>query len=343
MLLLAGVLCSARHAHAQILLADDDEYGVPFAEPLMVEASGVLDNDTLDGEPAGENGATAELVSDVTYGTLTLNSDGSFSYAPGATFDGLDAFTYRAVFGAVASEATVTLTACAGGPPRFVCWKEAAYLTKAAELGYGILREGFEDDAVWGSARSPNTAPSVVSNTVQWTTNHPATNEITTGSGPARTGQWGVFDPEHGVATGTPAQCDIDVPPPECLYHDGFSGVRQAGLGALHGVGGYITGFTGANVAAVLGGATQVDLGQLPDSGHHFFGVIDASAAGFAAFEFREVDGKVGQQLLIFGDDFSFAVADPGSIPALSVHGLVGLGVLLAIAAARRARFCRAK
>jgi hypothetical protein len=322
----------AGSAEAQTLLASDDVYGIPFGQPLEVEAFGVLDNDLLDDESAGESGATAELVSDVGYGTLAFGADGAFTYTPGAGFSGSDVFTYRAVFGTVQSEtATVTLRACTGGPQIFSCWEEAAYLAMAAELGYGVFREGFEDDAAWAYARSPDTAPSVASRGIMWETNHSATNEITTGSGPARTGQWGVYDPDHGVAMGTPAACDIDDPPVECLHHDGFTGTRVAGLSALHGVGGFITGFAGANLAVLLDGATQVGLGQLPDPGFQFFGVIDAGATGFTTFEFRELDGKVGQSLFVFGDDFSLVA--PETIPGLSAGGWIGLGVLLPLAA----------
>ena len=283
-------------------------------------------------------------MSDVSHGTLVLNSNGSFTYTPGVGFDGLDAFSYRAVFGEITSQATVTLAACTGGPPLFACWREAAYLAKAAELGFSNFRElheGFEDDSVWGGARSPDTAPSVTSLGIEWRTNHPgppALNEITTGSGPARTGLWGVYDPDHGWATGSPAACDIDDPPPECLFHDGFTGTRPAGLWTLHGVGGFITGTIGANVAVILDGADQVGFGHRVGLGHDFFGVIDAGAAGFTRFEFRELDGKAGQERLIFGDDFTLLLAAPGSIPALSIPGLAIVGVLMAIAAVRHAR-----
>ena len=64
---------------AQVLVANDDSFGIPSGEPLVVEFYGILDNDILDGESAGENGATAELVSDVSHGALALNLDGSFS------------------------------------------------------------------------------------------------------------------------------------------------------------------------------------------------------------------------------------------------------------------------
>jgi hypothetical protein len=298
--------------HAQTLVVLDDSYGVPLGLPLQVETFGVLDNDTLDDQPVGENGVTAELVNDVSHGMLVLNTDGSFSYTPDSSFNGSDTFIYRAVFNSVISEATVILTACEGGPQLFSCWKEASYLDKVGELGYGTFQEGFENDTTWGSVREPDTAVSVTSRGIQWQANHPdppANNEITTGTGPARTGLWGIYDPAHGYATGTPQECDIDDPPEHCLYYDGFTGIRQAGQSSLHGVGGFITGFTGANVALILDGDVnnQIDLGKLPGPGHQFFGVIDDSATGFTEFEFRELDGKVGQLNLIFGDDFTFA------------------------------------
>ena len=39
------LLAAAGSAHAQIPLANDDHYGVPFDETLVVEAFGMLDND----------------------------------------------------------------------------------------------------------------------------------------------------------------------------------------------------------------------------------------------------------------------------------------------------------
>ena len=301
------LMVSAVSVRAQDLTAYDDNFGIPFGITLEIEAFGVLENDILDGENAGESGSTAELVTDVLHGTLVLNSNGSFSYSPGSTFDGMDSFVYRAVFGAVSDQATVTLTACTGGPDVFVCWNESAFLAKAAEHGYVGFQEGFEDDTAWGIARSPNTALVISSRGVKWQSNHaytPDWNEITTGSGPARTGLWGVFDPEHGSATGTPGECDIDNPPEYCLYHDGFTGILEPGMIPLHGVGGYITGSFGANVGIVLDDLTLLAGGHIT-SGFQFFGAIDTRLAGFRQFEFRELDGKIGQALYIFGDDFT--------------------------------------
>jgi len=293
------ILLGTGPAFAQDLVAFDDSFGIPFGEPLVVEFYGILDNDILDGESAGENGATAELVTDVDHGTLTLNPNGSFSYSPDETFDGTDSFVYRAVFAPVSDQATVTLSACDGGPDIFTCWDETAFLALAAEWGLASFQEGFEDDAAWGLARSPMAVPVVNSQGIQWMTNHsgaPSYNDITTGSGPARTGEWGVFDPRHGYATGSEFECDVDDPDSVCLYFDGFSGIREPVRGVLNGVGGYITGSSGGRVQILLDEVPTNGGGRITP-GHQFFGVIDTRPAGFTQLEFREVDGKVGQAL----------------------------------------------
>lgn len=316
-LLVVVALLSGGRARAQVLEANDDRFGIPFGATLEVEPFGVLENDLLDGENAGENGATASLVIDVSHGTLTLNSDGSFTYGIGAGFDGTDEFVYRAEFGSVFDEATVILSACEGGPDVFTCWDENAYLDEVAALGYSTFFEGFEDDAVWGHVRTPNSAPSVVSQGVEWRTNHPdppASNEISTTPGPPHSGEWAVYDPDHGYATGTPSECDVDDPPEHCLYYDGFTGTREPGYGTLHGVGGYLSGIYGANVGVLLDGTGPIGGGKLT-GGHQFFGVIDARPAGFSQFQFRELDGKVGQALFIWGDDFTLASEASAAAP----------------------------
>jgi VCBS repeat-containing protein len=75
---------------------------------LTVSASdGVLANDT---DPENDP-LTAIKATDPTNGTLTLNSDGSFTYKPRAGFSGTDSFTYKANDGTNDSNvATVTLT-----------------------------------------------------------------------------------------------------------------------------------------------------------------------------------------------------------------------------------------
>jgi hypothetical protein len=311
----AFAVCAASPAATQTLIAVDDVYGVPYGEGLVVEAPGVLDNDTSNGEPAEDAGATVELVDDVTYGSLVLSSDGSFTYDPDPDFPGTDSFSYRASVGDQNDQATVTLLACDGGPTVFTCWMEAPYLAKLADLGFGTFTEGFEDDADWGSVRSPNTAPSVVSQGIEWMTNHPdppASNEITTGGGPARTGLWGVYDPDHGYATGTAPECDVDTPPDHCLFKDGLTGVRQMGEDTLYGVGGFFAGSAIPNLVAIIDGGAPIGLGKVYVGDHQFFGVIDTG--GFSTFRFEDTDGKIGQQRLVFADDFTFGAGTSTAI-----------------------------
>ena len=88
-----------------------DEYEVAEDEVLEVSAPGVLANDgDVDGDAL-----TAELVSDVSNGTLDLEADGSFAYAPAADFNGTDGFVYTVSneTGGVSAPATVTLTVTA--------------------------------------------------------------------------------------------------------------------------------------------------------------------------------------------------------------------------------------
>ena len=60
--------------------------------PLIVPAAGILSNDT----DVETNVLTAWLVSDVSNGTLNLNTNGSFTYTPDTNYNGTDSFTYRA-------------------------------------------------------------------------------------------------------------------------------------------------------------------------------------------------------------------------------------------------------
>jgi hypothetical protein len=71
------------------------------------EQRGVLANDT---DPNPGATLTAILVSNPSHGAVTLNSDGSFTYAPNAGYAGTDSFTYEANNGLANSNvATVTL------------------------------------------------------------------------------------------------------------------------------------------------------------------------------------------------------------------------------------------
>ena len=88
-----------------------DSFSTNEDAALTVAAqAGVLANDT----DAEDDPLTAEVVDDVDNGTLTLNSDGSFTYTPNANFSGSDSFTYKANDGtADSNEATVSISVTA--------------------------------------------------------------------------------------------------------------------------------------------------------------------------------------------------------------------------------------
>ena len=88
-------------------VAIEDSYSTDETSPLNVLAPGVLNNDS----DAEGNSLTAQLVSGVANGTLTLNSDGSFTYEHDGSTVLSDSFTYRAIDALGASNvATVSLS-----------------------------------------------------------------------------------------------------------------------------------------------------------------------------------------------------------------------------------------
>jgi VCBS repeat-containing protein len=91
----------------------NDSYSVQVNGTLNVNTPGVLSNDT-DVDSAS---LTVGLVTSSTHGTLTLNSNGSFTYTPTSGYIGSDSFTYRASDGqATSGTATVNLTVTAATP-----------------------------------------------------------------------------------------------------------------------------------------------------------------------------------------------------------------------------------
>ena len=88
--------------------AISDSYSVDEDGTLAISASsGVLANDSDD----DGDSLTATLESEPTNGTLSFDSDGSFTYTPDDDFNGTDTFTYTASDGSdESSEVTVTIT-----------------------------------------------------------------------------------------------------------------------------------------------------------------------------------------------------------------------------------------
>ena len=87
------------------VFATNDSYSVDEDVLLFVGPSGVLTND------AGPGPLTAEVSANPAHGTLTLSTNGQFTYRSSTNFYGTDTFTYRAVSGSARSRpATVTVT-----------------------------------------------------------------------------------------------------------------------------------------------------------------------------------------------------------------------------------------
>ena len=100
--------------HAPVAVNDDD-YRVEESAVLCVSAAhGVLSNDwDLDGDELA-----ADLLDRPDHGTLTLEPDGSFRYAPEAGFVGIDTFTYRAFDGHLDSDLATVMIIVESGTPR---------------------------------------------------------------------------------------------------------------------------------------------------------------------------------------------------------------------------------
>jgi uncharacterized repeat protein (TIGR01451 family) len=98
---------ATRVSFNRVPVAQNDLYSTAEDTPLIVSAPGVIANDS---DPDGQT-LSAQLGAGPIHGTLVLNSDGSFNYAPAPNFHGSDSFTYRVTDGTAASAtATVNIT-----------------------------------------------------------------------------------------------------------------------------------------------------------------------------------------------------------------------------------------
>ncbi len=335
-----------------------DTYSIPSDGVLLVEADGLIANDTMDdvdGSPQFvldiASNISLSVISPPSQGSLTcpgvvgtaICQDGSFQYSVDPTaFTGVDSFTYRLEVNIGLpsyefAEASVTLTACTSAGTVTTCWSEGGFFDALAALEdpanpYYVKHEGFEG-AAWSSYRSYqdanfnwiyNGATTITSNGIDWSSNHPATNIISTSTGALLSGQYGVFDPDHGYATNTSVgECQAleaadpnGVVPEQCLPHDGFS---ASSASTMYAVGGYIKGSnSAANISVATNGGAFTNIGKLVTPAHQFYGIIDTN--GFNSFRFHDIDGKTGQPLYIFGDDFYLVtrdVADANQAPVL--------------------------
>ncbi|MDO8964021.1 MAG: Ig-like domain-containing protein [Coriobacteriia bacterium] len=87
-------------------VAAADSYETTEDVALVIDAPGVLANDVDVDSPT----LSSIVSTDPTHGSLSLGTDGAFTYTPAADFNGVDEFAYRAFDGAAYSEPmTVTI------------------------------------------------------------------------------------------------------------------------------------------------------------------------------------------------------------------------------------------
>ena len=91
-------------------------------------------------------------------------------------------------------------------------------------------------------------------------------------------------------------------------------------------------GISGGRIAITLDGAwwNPIGGGRTTTGPHQFFGVVTADPNGVDEVQFRELDGKVGQALFIWADDFTVLAQAQGAaaVPAL---GGPALGLLVGL------------
>ncbi len=127
-------------------VAVDDAYATDENITLVIDAPGVLTNDT----DAEEDPLTAKLIAEPDNGTLELGDDGSFTYTPDSGFSGVDTFTYVANDGLADSNlATVTITVNAvNNAPIAVddVYAAAVNTTLNVDAANGVLSNDIDQD-----------------------------------------------------------------------------------------------------------------------------------------------------------------------------------------------------
>jgi len=107
----AATLTTAPRTNALLsLVANPDAYGTRHDRVLSVAAPGVLGNDVIVG------GSTAVRDTLPAHGTLSLQSNGGFTYSPSAGYVGTDTFRYHAHDLLDSNSATVTITVTNAAP-----------------------------------------------------------------------------------------------------------------------------------------------------------------------------------------------------------------------------------
>lgn len=175
-------------------VAAADSFTTAEDTTLTVTGAGVLANDT---DPEGE-ALTAQLVRNVANGTLQLNANGSFSYAPPTNFAGTTTFTYSARDGSADSApATVTITVTPVNDPPFIT--NSAPRTATEGVTYRYTLAASDPDGTTPTITAP-TIPSWLTFTPPATLSgapgdadvgaHTVTMSVTDGVAPAVSTTW---------------------------------------------------------------------------------------------------------------------------------------------------------
>jgi hypothetical protein len=124
---------------------NDGVYLTRKNQNLTIAAPGVLGNDTTGvGSLAATPGTTATAAG----GSVTMNADGSFTYAPLSGFTGADTFTYTATNGSGSDTATVTVRVL---PDIYVKLQQANIITGfiSGECSFGTQFLGESNTAIY--------------------------------------------------------------------------------------------------------------------------------------------------------------------------------------------------
>jgi len=148
----------------------DHNYDTSEDIPLSVPALGVLDT----ASDADGDALEAVLDGSVGHGSLTLSSDGSFSYSPDPNYCGQDSFTYHADDGQVGSDiATVTINvACVNDLPS-IGFSQPSVI---ADEGQEVVNGGTVSDAEGDTVTLTASVGSVVIEEGLWSWTFPATD-----------------------------------------------------------------------------------------------------------------------------------------------------------------------
>jgi hypothetical protein len=284
-----GAACKQSASPFVLPVANADTYAVTTDVTLSVDAAG--------GVLANDSGAGLTVLSHTnpSDGTLTLNSDGSFTYVPGAGFQGTDSFTYSVQdeYGRdSAAPATVTLDVNLPPAPQAGAdsYTTPAGTTLSVDAGSGLL------------ANDTGTSISVFSHTT------PAGGSLSLNS--------------NGSFSYVPAAGTSAIESFSYTIEDGFSRTSSAGVTidvtptvvAGSGTTAYATPLSEAS-PGVLSGAVGSGL-TVASYGQPSHGTVSVNADG--SFTYTPSSGFAGT------DHFGFVASDSSS---QSVDGTFSVGV----------------